>query len=58
MGIHRNTCSSLDGKLPLRERAHPTQVLGSLEGLLMSGESLPDSPGLLGAQVEGLVLLS
>ena len=30
----------------------------SLEGLLVGGERLPDGPGLLGAQVEGLVLLA
>ena len=34
--IHKNTSSSLDGKLPLGEGAHPAEGLGSLQGLLMS----------------------
>ena len=58
LGIQKNTSLSLDGKLPLREGAHPAESLCGLQGLLMSRESLPDCPGLLGAQVQGLVLLS
>ena len=58
LGNQSETSLGFDGELPLRERTHPAKSLGSLQGLLMSRESLPDSPSLLGAEVQGLVLLS
>ena len=47
----------LDGVLADREGAQPPQGLGGLQALLVTSERLADSPGLLGPQVQGLVLL-
>jgi len=47
-----------DSKLPLGEGLKSALLLGSLERLLVAGESLPHGPGLLVSQVQGLVLLA
>merc|ERR1740137_428787 len=52
------TNSSFHSELPLWERPEGVQSLGGLQRLLVGGESLADSPGLLGAEVDGLVLLA
>jgi len=49
---------SFHSKLPLREGPEGMQSLGGLQRLLVGGESLADSPGLLWAEVQGLVLLA
>merc|ERR1740137_366733 len=51
------TNSSFHSELPLWERPEGVQSLGGLQRLLVGGESLADSPGLLGAKVDGLLLL-
>ena len=47
----------LDGVLAHGEGAKPAQRLGALQALLVTGERLADGAGLLGPQVERLVLL-
>merc|ERR1719384_1707751 len=49
---------SLDGKLPHGERPESMDLLGCLQSLLMGGEVLADGAGLLGPQIQRLVLLS
>merc|ERR1719481_2111931 len=48
----------LGGILPLWERPESMKLLGGLQGLLVCGESLANSSGFLGAQVQRLVLLA
>ena len=50
--------SSLDGEFAHGEGAQPSQLLGGLQALLVLGQRLPDGSGLLGPEVEGLVLLA
>merc|ERR1740137_475236 len=52
------TNSSFHSELPLWERPEGVQSLGGIQRLLVGGEGLADSPGLLGAKVDGLVLLA
>merc|ERR1719384_41274 len=49
---------SLDGKLPHGERPESVDLLGCFQSLLMGGEVLADGAGLLGPQIQRLVLLA
>ena len=48
---------SLDCEFALREPSHRSFFLASLQALLVRGQSLTDSTGLLGSQIQRLVLL-
>ena len=50
--------SSFDSELPLGEGLQSAVLLGRLEAGLVSGQSLADGSGLLGAEVQGDVLLA
>ena len=52
------TVLSFNGELPLGEGLQPPGLLLRLEALLEGGEGLADGAGLLGAQVQGDVLLA
>ena len=54
----RKFSSSFDGELPLGEGLQSALLLGRLQAGLVSGQSLADGAGLLGAEVEGDVLLA
>lgn len=49
---------SFDSELPLWEGLQPAGLFRGLEAGLVGGQSLADGPGLLGAEVEGDVLLA
>merc|ERR1712241_1534011 len=51
------TSSGLDGKFPLREGPHLSELPGSFEALLVGRQSLAHGTRLLHAKVKGLVLL-